>query len=59
MTHGKNVWRAKHDNGPIYSVLSVASRDDPSVDIPAASSNHIRYKAKVLTDIREGTWSVL
>lgn len=59
MTRGKNVWRAKHDNGQIYFVVSVASRDDPSADIPAASSIHIRYKAEVLTYVGEATWSIL
>lgn len=49
MTHGKNVWRAKHDNRQIYFVLRVTLRDDLGADIPAASSNHISYKAEVLT----------
>lgn len=49
MTHGKNVRRARHDNGQIHFLVSVASIDDPNADIPAASSNHIRYNAEVLT----------
>lgn len=59
MTHRKNVWRAKHDNGWIYFIVRAASTDNPCVDIRAASSNHIRYKAEVLTDIGEATWSIL
>lgn len=57
MTRGKNVWRAKHDNGQIHFVVRVASRKRSQCR--QASSNHISYDAVVHTDIGEATWNIV
>lgn len=61
MTRGKNVWRAKHDNGQIHFVVTVASRKRSQCrhSCNAASSNHIRYDAVVHTDVGEATWNIV